>query len=589
MAIPNYKLTIGTFESSDSIFSCKIVRNENGFDSATITFDNTVYYPNTVTESSPIQLEVKDYSDPTYTTIFKGAVRFATPNISGDKKQLALSCLGSGYGLAEMLVGTEYGSESFNPTINTLAEIVININSMYLNKILGSADDSGFSYTNSCTLANSIPYISFPYKPVDKCLNDLMDLVAAQEAGAAGPHWIVTTDDVLHVHTVGASQTGWSKYLGGTTNTDGQATLTYGEDYTSINLEKMSPEANYIIYYGNWRRPSNGDSWTEATTAGWGTSDVTLSIDSTQHIVGDASLKASSDNTSPNTFYYPSSKDAGWDLSFAGSTQYIPTLNFYVSRAQNLNALSVSLFTSAGNYFATENFGYGSPVLYLEDIDKFYHFSIPIGQNWREAANTSNLHWTLGSGNPSWTDINWIEFRLYTPFANQYINLDGLHLGGVPICRVAWNSDLPGGKAKMRLITDNIGKDDTLLYGTPGTTDTGLMAQLAYSELLRLQKTSLVGTVQTPMIKDLLPGQFLNIQGTDFRTTKVIHNFDGKTWFSIIDITDDVTNSRTRPRYEDLNKQWANVRPEFQDRQAASIKAGSVDINIQRLVEDYAP
>jgi hypothetical protein len=139
----------------------------------------------------------------------------------------------------------------------------------------------------------------------------------------------------------------------------------------------------------------------------------------------------------------------------------------------------------------------------------------------------------------------------------------------------------------MRLIVDNVGKDDTLTSGTPGTTDIGLMAQMAYSELLRLQTTSLVGTVETPMLADLLPGQYLYIQTTDFRVTKIVHNISKTGYTSLISVTDDVTNGRARNRYEDLGKQLAAIRPEFQDRQASSIKAGSVDIRITRLAEDY--
>jgi hypothetical protein len=136
----------------------------------------------------------------------------------------------------------------------------------------------------------------------------------------------------------------------------------------------------------------------------------------------------------------------------------------------------------------------------------------------------------------------------------------------------------------MQLITDDVGKDDSL----KASDTTGLRAQLAYSALLRLQKPSTVGTVETPMIKDALPGQLFSIQGTDYRVTKIIQSISKDGYQSQPSLTDDVTNGRARVRYEDINKIYAAIRPEWQDTQSSSIKAGTVDWRIARLIKDYA-
>jgi hypothetical protein len=141
----------------------------------------------------------------------------------------------------------------------------------------------------------------------------------------------------------------------------------------------------------------------------------------------------------------------------------------------------------------------------------------------------------------------------------------------------------------MQLITDNIGKDDTLKAGTVGTTDTGLMAQYAYAELLRRQKDTQNITVETDMLHTALPGEFFSIQSIDFRPTKIIDTIDNRGYKSLFYMTDDILNGNSRPRYEDQNKVWAAIRPEWQDRQASNIKAGSVDWRIAQLIEDYAP
>ena len=72
------------------------------------------------------------------------------------------------------------------------------------------------------------------------------------------------------------------------------------------------------------------------------------------------------------------------------------------------------------------------------------------------------------------------------------------------------------------------------------------------------------------------------------RATKITHVIKGDDYTTILSLTDDITNGRARIRYEDLNKVYASQRPEWQDRAASNIKAGSVDWRITRLTKDYA-
>ena len=130
-----------------------------------------------------------------------------------------------------------------------------------------------------------------------------------------------------------------------------------------------------------------------------------------------------------------------------------------------------------------------------------------------------------------------------------------------------------------------IGKDDTLFSGTIGTTDTGLMAQMAKSELLKLASTPINGIFSTPMTPKTLPGQMFYIGGSDWRITKLTHEL--ATLRTSFAVTNDVLNSHVRLRYEDKNKQQAAIRPEWQDRQASSIKSGNLDFRIEPLEEAY--
>lgn len=601
MTAPVNKLTLGASEYTNYLVSAKVTRNENGFDTATIVLPDTSIYPGTVTQGTTVLLEAKDSTDGSYTTLFVGTVRFVIADIS-DSNTLTLSCLSIGAGLSEMVVGSDYGYQSTN-ILDSITEIVTDatdgIIPNYVQKILGG-DSSNYAFdtTKVETISDKITYINFPYKPADKCLNDLCDLVTAVRAGSSGPHWIVTYSggtNYLRLKYVDGTQVGWTKYYG---DSQANATLTYGTDYTKINLEKMAPEANYILYYGSWRKPSDGDSWTEGNMSfAWpdprrwweiallGDADVT--DDDTIYKVGSKSIKLYTTAADAGgtwwvePFYLPS---FSWDLQTVFSPTNIPSVNFYTRRGTGMSEAEIWLLTSDPNTPDwSDRFVYN---FYsdLTDVDTWYHINLPCGDYIPEGDEKTSNKWTE-VGSPDWSDIKGIIFYALCPGATHgQLWIDGLHIGGAKVCRVAALSDYTGVITRQRLIVDDVGKDDSLV----ASDDSGLMAQMAYSELLRLRTTPVVGTVVTPMIKDLLPGQWLYIQATDYRVTKITHTIDATNYLSNIDVTSDVVNARSRPRFEDLNKQFAAIRPEWQDRQASNIKAGSVDWRITRLVKTYA-
>lgn len=381
----------------------------------------------------------------------------------------------------------------------------------------------------------------------------------------------------------------WHKYYGGADNTAGQATIN-PSDVLHYNFEKMSPEANFVVYYGNWRRPSNGDAWTNAgcnsiwvgiNGSGFNTQ---LSEDTTNHIVGTSSLKATCTAVggAQSGIYIPNGKQAAWD--FSGFTDFnVPTMNFYIRAHGTISNISVGVYNIASDGSTIDAYGTSNLSTDVTEYDKWYHFSLPLGPYYNTPERFQTFKW-YGTGTLDWSAIDAIQFW-WTAGQNSYVNLDGFYFGDAAVCRVAYNSDKPGGVVKERLIVDNIGKDDSL----KASDDSGLMAKMAYAELLRLQSDALVGTLQTPMIKDALPGQLLDSQGTPFRITQIVQSADASTGFlSTFHVTDDVLNGRARARYEDINKQFANLRPAWQDRNSSSQLAGSVDWRIARLAKDYA-
>jgi len=607
MPIPQLVTTIthSAVAYTPEVTKAEVKRIENGFDTATVYIADTksLNYGVRVGAGDAITLQVKDASDAAYTTIFNGIIRVCLPSLDSKSQLLVLKCDGAGFGLAECLVGQEFGVDSRNPTYDTIGEIVgagdagVGILHAWVNHYLGDTGAaSNYVYTSDLeAMTGDIKYICFPYKPANRCIDDLCDLVTAIRQGVAyhpdhiGPHWIVDTDSMLRMKLVNGTQAGWTQYYG---DSAVAATLAQGVDFLTIECQDLDPEANCVLYYGNWRRPSNGDSWTESSVANWAClATNTVSVDAANYKVGSKSVKAINDDAIDYTLsaWYPTGKAAAWDFSWC--TEFsTPSINFWARRSAGATNFYMYLQSLTG---AVLDGSYWTDLTAsLAAANTWYHFKFPVGPYYN-VAESPTFAWTV-DGTPTWAGIDDVLFSCEVA-QNVYINVDGLHFGGAPILRVAKNStSITAKKLRTKIIVDDVGKDDSLL----ATDDTGLMAQLAYSELLRLQTTPKVGTVTTPMIKDLLPGQWLHVHALtkadgsfavdkDMRTTELHHTISEQGFLTTIQVTDDLTNTHTRARYNDINKVQAAFRPEFQDRQAASIKAGEVDIRVLKLEHDY--
>jgi hypothetical protein len=581
-------------------------RLENGFDSATICIADTksLNYGTRAAVGDAITLDVKDYTDAVPTRIFSGIIRACLPSIDANEGQfLVLKCDGSGYGFAECLVGSEFGLDSRNPTYDTIGEIVgagdagVGILHAWVNHYLGDTGAaSNYVYTSDLeAMTGDIKYICFPYKPANRCIDDLCDLVTAIRQGAAyhpdhiGPHWIIDTDNMLRMKLVNGTQAGWTKYYG---DSAANATLVQGTDFLAVEFQDLDPEANCVLFYGDWRRPSNGDSWTEGTSASlWGhtVADIEV-INDPLSIVGDDCIRIESPTGANGYAWIPIGKAAGWDLTSIGTEQNIPTLNWYAMVNDNTFGLGMVVMWDVG----VKYFDYDFTSAFTAN-NTWYHFSLPIGTYYNYKEEKKAPQWTAHGG-VTWDSINALQFY-FGGSVGKYLYIDGLHMGGASVCRVAKNStSITAKKLRTRIIVDNVGKDDSLL----DTDDSGLMAQMAYSELLRLQSQPKVGTLITPMIRDLLCGQWLRINaltkadGTfavndkDMRITELHQIADCKQGYvTSIQVTDDLTNTHARKRYDDINKVQGAFRPEWQDRQAASLKASGIDINVVKLEKDY--
>jgi hypothetical protein len=605
MQNPQFQVTfpVETF-TCRKLIDAQINLIENDYWTAKLTFDNEPdLFPHIINAGTPVIVEVKDASEITWTKIFSGTCLIPDYTTSSPKN-LTVQCVGEGYALNMMNALEEYGTQSRNPLLDTLTEILTDTNagliSKWVNHYQGSTTASGYNIntTKIETITDVITYTSSQDKPIDKYLNDLIDIVTALKLGGAGPQWIVDNDKYLRVKIIGSEQSGWTKYVGGYKEV---STITKGIDYVGGDFQPIGKQANVVKYHGTWRRPSDGDAWTENTPTLWGCySENTIAATGDYNIVDAYGINCTKDAGAVNSLIFWTPKEfetvgANWNFSYFNH-ENIPSINFYLLRngAIGLNSPSnndnkIRLFL-VKTPLADPEHSVGEPTdayytdLTVSSADENEHFSIPLTDSaWKKY------------GTIDWTEINGIEFWTYTG-TGVCVSIDGLYFGGATVYRTArqeFPDEIVAGRGslgattnpiRMKVITDSLDKDDSL----DATDDTGLMAQFAYAELLRLCKTVINGKLTTLMVPIALPGQYLYIDGKDWRATRLTHTISAtEGMHTNWEVTDDLTNSHPRLRFEDVNKIYESIRPEWQDRQSSSIKAGNIDIRVTPLEKAY--
>ncbi len=587
-------------------------RRENGFDTGTVIIDDDkASNYDLVAADDAIKIEQKDASESSWTTILDGVIRRVDPIIQPSGSVLKLECDGAGYGLNIMLCGDEYGSE-VSASLDTIKEIVEDNNNgiidAWANSVLGDTGTaSGHSYTTQVeTIAGTVPYIYFPFKPCSKAINDVCDIVQAIKGTNAGPHWIVDTSDRFLLATVGnhgaPASTFWSTWW----RTDqATSTLAEGMDFVSGRFEQLSKEANYVLYSGDITKPLDLDSWTNNNSGSWGTSaNLTISDDAANHAVGTHSIKLTMNNAAGGTgvAYYPSTMDLGLNVDAMGGDYSFPFFHAWAMLDSTFygdtdNKYYFTFFTDAGNTYYVGDDRAVTRTFPIED-DKFAETAFPIGTNWklRQSDLPLWLH-TINSGGGDWTDINAVGlYIVFDAAANgSEVWIDGMYITGTVLRAArqsaAYSSSDP---CKTKIITDSVAKDDTM----NASDDSGLVGRLVYAEYLRASSSPMVGSLTIPIAPDLLPGQQVHIHAKktitgsfkiddDFRVLRLTHEISPNGYFTHLEVTDDLKNANPRPVPNRYNVLLGAVRPESQDRQASSIKLRDIDITQTILEKSY--
>jgi len=587
---------------------------ENAIDNAEFTipdegadiFDNKIAYNDLV----QIWIEYEEIENPlTVASLrFYGFIEDITPylSISGGEV-LNIKCRSYARCLLDLLCGEQYGAQSTNSSLDTIKEIIEDIIPNWINKLLktGSAGSSGYSLDYSLLedISGTINYLYSPFKPGKDAINDILEIISAiKGSGSAGAHWIVKPissggiiTNYFLLATVGNHPSSpniaakWPTWW----NTDqAGSTIVVKQDMVIEQFTRQRPEANYILYQGHFIRPSDGDYWTQSLNPGgkwWYVANAgdNKALDSSIYKVGTASIQM---NTTRNdgiasVLAYPLSSDLDIDVTKIGGRYASPTVNFFTRKNNKITA--VTFFIKLGTGYAYRN-------LTLSN-DIWCGFSFEIGPYQKEKGHTDD--WTY-TGTIDWTDLNEIglQYSLEADATNKYLWIDGLNIQG-QVLRGA-KKLTAGGVAesyyKTKMISDNIGKDDSL----QASDDSGTIGRLAYAELLRACRRPITGTIQIPGKPSILGGQKAHIHavkttaGTfridkDMRITEHHLSFTTMGLQSYLSLTDDLLNSNVLSPYTAFNIILKAVSPEFQNRQIGSIKVGDIDITIPILEKTY--
>ena len=537
-----------------------------------------------------------------WTRKFYGRVSDLTPGLTKEGETVTVHARGAEESLLAMPVGEQYGNQSANPTLNKIYEVLTDANHgivpKWVLKVLDSATNSGYSLdtTKVADLDSDFQYLYWAYKPAINCLDDMMDLISAANAPNAGAHWIATysgTTTYLCVATVGSHENPpadvWPTYW----NTHPtRSTIEVAKDMIISSFTKQRARANYILYYGELRKPGDADFWTENQSGLWWKESGSFTDDNGagNYKVGSYSLKATSADPSNIYIAYPSAENAAWDMTKWGGMYNIPTLNFWFKRDSNtVGALTVFLITkdALGAYAGAYQ------VNITTTAGVWRHFSLQVGPYAYLGELTTN--WSEVDS-PSWADIDSIRF-FQNPDSDKTgsIWIDGLNFSGWVLRGARDDTKIGTQRAVVEVIVDNVAKDDS----GNASDDTYVMGSLAKAELYRKITTPTIGEICIPAQVGILPGQLAHIHfgkksddsfniDKNMRVTQAIHQFGLGGYVNYLSLTDDVLNSRPMEPHKGYNLLLQATNPNFQNRERASQKIREIDITQDILSKNYA-
>ena len=604
---PEEEIIIDGATISPDILSTQVTRRENGIDDATLTaFDEEgKSYLGSLNLGVPVVISYK-YADGDniWHSVFKGTIEELAPNMSKAGEVVSATAYGLGYPLKCSVIATEIGSDSDNPTVDTVGKGVAYVIANYVNKLFGDTIldfegnhiESGYTlqpYYTSVIGPDSISYVKFKYQDCFTAMQDLMKLAGSARYNAdpvdwTGLHWIVSSIEIEGLpkypwiffapvgnHDFGFLETYWPSHP----ITD---PIEVKSDFINSSFVVEPFEFNFVAVSGRYVYP-NKEYFTENHASEWHIeNEYGVCVDESNITkVGDYSVKMISNYI--QNFWF----DIPWtDFYKIGTPEQIPRLDFWVYNTVGTR-VDVKLWNDSNNYFIAS----------LTDqceTNKWVHFSLEVGPYLEE----NNNIWTT-YGNPVWTQIENIGFYL-SGVAPLIIYVDGLQLVGSVIACAYDSTHVRENGVRILTIKDSLASLNTLDNTDPNY-DSCSLAQTALGELLRNKNDIMSGKITIPLNYHLQGGQIVHIHASqkpdksfqidkDFRITQVQHNFTTDGAISILTLIDDLKNSvpRTNASSSSYNMIIQAVNPDHQTKTLSSLKTGGdFDPKLTRVCKDY--
>lgn len=603
---PQMKVEVAAVEVEDQTLSCRVVRPINNVSYAVLMVNDyqSKNYVAVIDALDTLDISFR-YGSDSWTKVFSGVISTISPRLTANGEVLDVGAWGLGNQVVKTHCSTSYGLESANPTLDTPVEVWDDLVDNYIEKsFTGGA--TGYSVTKDRTggATPTITHLDSPYKSCFEVLNMTLDLITANQAGAASHQWFMDTGNQLRIRAIdNNANANWPEFW---KSSESASTIEVTKDMTLYEFRKNTEEyANNVLLASAFRKPAS-DYWTELATptTKWG-KDANIEILGNVAIekVGSIcmSIRFNVLGGGNGKCWYPSAKTANWDLTAIGSKKTTPTLNFYARRSDTLSVFSIGLYTTNdANY-------YGCDVLSeLAAADVWYHLSLPVGPyyDYDPSPNPyteghAAFRWNAAGAAEDWANIDYLQFTFESTNQNHYAYVDDIHFAGKIIREAKDTSEITANDEYQRVIRNDTAIDDSMV----ASDDTGTAAMLAYAELLRRSQTPIVGMIQIPLAVDLLPGQKVHVHAclkegfktTDvnafrinenFRVIELTHLYLLPEPMTILNLTNDLNNAHgfgVPTRYS-LLKEYAGA---LGHAEAKNLKTAGIDNLIPRLTKSY--
>lgn len=593
---PEFKLVVDATEYiNDEAVTLKLIRPENSVATLLLRINDYLSskYIDIFDVFTPIQLHLRQDASDAWTKVFAGIARTVSPHLSLEAEIAEVLAVGEGHALTDTHCNISFGKEgSDQPAKDTPKEIWDMIVDDFINKSF-SGGATGYAITKTKIANITTPVITHIHGRFMKnfdLINKICEIRNAGTGAAASVHWFVDPDKNLFINTIGNHEndaTGWPTFWKGS---EAASTIVVKEDQIQYQFQKrINHFANHVLLAAALRKPPQ-DYWTESgwTNGLWSATNCNMSDDAAFKVVGANSLNALGiAGQAVHYFEYPTSglQPIHWDFTQIESPSSIPSINFYAAK-RNISNFQVILEKVMGN-------GYVHTIgTEMANENEFYHFSIPFG-NYYKQTERKTVKWNILGAGGDWSDTYRLRFAFTTVSAQTGDAwIDDLHFAG-RLMRAAKNStSIAANNEFQRVVRNDAALDDSL----KAADDSGMLARLAYAELLRRQTMPLVGVVQLPLMPTVLPGQLIHIHACqkaddtyrvdeNFRIKELIHLISTSIHGTTLNLTNDLTNSFTfgPPTRASILAEYVGA---LGHKQARDMKL-SGDIVLPRLTKDY--